>query len=65
MEAQSITIKRAREHNLQNISLDIPKGKLICFTGVSGSGKSSLAFDRLGYTHTAADMPLDRPRSRR
>lgn len=47
MEAQSITIKRAREHNLQNISLDIPKGKLICFTGVSGSGKSSLAFDTL------------------
>ena len=47
MEAQSITVKRAREHNLQNISLEIPKGKLICFTGVSGSGKSSLAFDTL------------------
>jgi excinuclease ABC subunit A len=42
-----ITIKGAREHNLKNISLEIPRNKLICFTGVSGSGKSSLAFDTI------------------
>ncbi|MBU0640505.1 MAG: excinuclease ABC subunit UvrA [Planctomycetes bacterium] len=37
----------AREHNLANVSLSLPKNRLICFTGVSGSGKSSLAFDTL------------------
>lgn len=42
-----ITIKGAREHNLKNINLEIPKDKLVVFTGVSGSGKSSLAFDTL------------------
>ena len=42
-----LTIRGAREHNLQGINLDLPKGKLIVFTGVSGSGKSSLAFDTL------------------
>lgn len=46
-EAQSITIKGAREHNLKNISVEIPKNKLVVFTGLSGSGKSSLAFDTL------------------
>lgn len=40
-------IKGAREHNLKNISLEIPKGKLVVFTGISGSGKSSLAFDTI------------------
>ena len=44
-----IIIKGAREHNLKNINLELPKNKLIVFTGVSGSGKSSLAFDTL-YT---------------
>src|SRR4029079_9862504 len=43
----SIVIRGAREHNLQNVNLDLPKDKLIVFTGVSGSGKSSLAFDTL------------------
>ena len=40
-----ITIKGAREHNLKNLDLEIPKNKLVVFTGLSGSGKSSLAFD--------------------
>ncbi len=42
-----ITIKGAKEHNLRDISLEIPKNELIVFTGVSGSGKSSLAFDTI------------------
>src|SRR3990167_4347269 len=42
-----IKIRGARVHNLQNIDLDIPKGKLVVITGVSGSGKSSLAFDTI------------------
>ena len=42
-----LRIKGAREHNLKNISIDIPKGKIIVITGVSGSGKSSLAFDTI------------------
>jgi len=42
-----IHVKGAREHNLKNIELRIPRGKLVVFTGVSGSGKSSLAFDTI------------------
>ncbi len=42
-----LIIKGAREHNLKNVSLEIPKKKLVVFTGVSGSGKSSLAFDTI------------------
>lgn len=42
-----IIIKGAREHNLKNINLEIPRNKMIVFTGVSGSGKSSLAFDTI------------------
>ncbi len=42
-----ITIKGAKEHNLKNVSLQIPKNKLVVFTGLSGSGKSSLAFDTI------------------
>ena len=47
MNQDKIVIKGAREHNLKNISLEIPKNKLIVITGVSGSGKSSLAFDTI------------------
>lgn len=47
MEATTIQVKGAREHNLQDVSVSLPRGKLICFTGVSGSGKSSFAFDTL------------------
>ena len=44
---KNIVIKGAREHNLKNIDLTIPRDKLIVFTGLSGSGKSSLAFDTI------------------
>ncbi|MDD3227868.1 MAG: excinuclease ABC subunit UvrA [Oscillospiraceae bacterium] len=47
MSANTIYIKGAREHNLKNIDLEIPRNKLIVFTGLSGSGKSSLAFDTI------------------
>lgn len=47
MQNDQIIIKGAREHNLKNIDLTIPKNKLVVFTGISGSGKSSLAFDTL------------------
>ncbi len=46
-QSEYIHIKGAREHNLKNIELRIPRGKLVVITGVSGSGKSSLAFDTL------------------
>src|SRR5215813_6324919 len=47
MAATDIVIKGAREHNLRDIELALPRNQLICLTGVSGSGKSSLAFDTL------------------
>jgi len=42
-----IKIRGARQHNLKNINIDIPKNKLVVITGLSGSGKSSLAFDTI------------------
>ena len=45
--ADKIIVRGAREHNLRNISVDLPRDKLIVFTGLSGSGKSSLAFDTI------------------
>ncbi|MFZ5831717.1 MAG: excinuclease ABC subunit UvrA, partial [Planctomycetota bacterium] len=47
MAASDILIRGAREHNLRDVALALPRNRLICFTGVSGSGKSSLAFDTL------------------
>lgn len=44
---RAITIRGAREHNLKNVDLEIPRDKLVVFTGLSGSGKSSLAFDTI------------------
>jgi excinuclease ABC subunit A len=47
MPTDQITIRGAREHNLKNVTLAIPRDKLVVFTGLSGSGKSSLAFDTI------------------
>src|SRR6187401_346423 len=47
MSAQVIKITGARQHNLRNLTLEIPREKLVVITGLSGSGKSSLAFDTL------------------
>src|SRR5881392_1303474 len=44
---RAITIRGAREHNLKNIDLEMPRDRLVVFTGLSGSGKSSLAFDTI------------------
>ena len=44
---ETISIRGARENNLKNIDLDLPRDKLVVLTGLSGSGKSSLAFDTI------------------
>ncbi|MGA9084874.1 MAG: excinuclease ABC subunit A, partial [Pseudolabrys sp.] len=46
-DARQITIRGAREHNLKNVDVAIPRDQLVVFTGLSGSGKSSLAFDTI------------------
>src|SRR4249920_2648216 len=46
-DARQITIRGAREHNLKNVDVELPRDKLVVFTGLSGSGKSSLAFDTI------------------
>ena len=55
MALDKISVVGAREHNLKNISLEIPRDKFVVITGLSGSGKSSLAFDTIfaavSYTH--------------
>ena len=47
METDIISVKGAKEHNLKNVDIDIPRNKLVVVTGLSGSGKSSLAFDTI------------------
>lgn len=60
---ETIDIYGAREHNLKNIDLSIPRDRLVVFTGLSGSGKSSLAFDTIyaegqrRYMETFPPMP--------
>ena len=46
-DSRNITIRGAREHNLKNVDVVIPRDQLVVFTGLSGSGKSSLAFDTI------------------
>ena len=46
-KVRNLLIKGAREHNLKNLDVEVPKGKLVVITGLSGSGKSSLAFDTI------------------
>ena len=47
MAQKNLVVKGAREHNLKNVDIEIPRDKLVVFTGLSGSGKSSLAFDTI------------------
>ena len=47
MPNDQIRVRGAREHNLKNVDIDIPRDKLVVITGLSGSGKSSLAFDTI------------------
>ena len=47
MAMDKLVVKGAREHNLKNVDVTIPRDKLVVFTGLSGSGKSSLAFDTI------------------
>jgi excinuclease ABC subunit A len=59
--ARVIAIRGAREHNLKNVDLTIPRDKLVVFTGLSGSGKSSLAFDTIYAEGSGAMSSRCRP----
>ena len=47
MSIDKLVVRGAREHNLKNVSIELPRDALVVFTGLSGSGKSSLAFDTI------------------
>ncbi len=53
--SQAIDIRGARTHNLKDVDIDVPRHRLVVFTGVSGSGKSSLAFDTI-YTEAQRQL---------
>ena len=59
MNTEVIKIRGARENNLKNIDIDIPKYKIIAVTGVSGSGKSSLVFDVIDRFITTAEAEVE------
>ena len=58
MSHNVIRVVGARVHNLKNITVEIPRDKFVVITGLSGSGKSSLAFDTVSYTHLT--LPTNR-----
>ena len=47
MSSDQLVVHGAREHNLKDVTVTLPRNKLVCITGLSGSGKSSLAFDTI------------------
>ena len=55
MAQDKIIVRGAKEHNLKNVNVEIPRNKLVVITGLSGSGKSSLAFDTI-YAEDREDM---------
>ena len=56
-----LIVKGARQHNLKNITVEIPRNKMVVITGLSGSGKSNLAFDRFTPKASAAYVNHFRP----
>ena len=67
MSADRLIVRGAREHNLKNVSLDLPRNAMIVFTGLSGSGKSSLAFDTIfaeGQRRYVESLSADRKSTR-
>ena len=65
-QAEELVVHGAREHNLKNVTVRIPRNALVCVTGLSGSGKSSLAFDTIyaeGSAVTSSRSPPTRASS--